>query len=293
MSKLSVVIPLDPTKKSANLKNLRGPEIEVIVVRGNNPSKNRNIGARKAKAPIIAFINAHTIVLNNWAKEIDCFFKEHPSVDIVGGPQLNDPNETAIARASGYALQSFFGAAAVRNRYGGKKLKLDASETDVTSANLALRKRVFKKVKFDETIYPGEDPKFISDSKAAGFKIAYSPKIKVYNQRRASLRALFKQIFNYGKVRPLKEKLSTTLRMPYFFAPSLFVIYLFSLLFYHSVIFSVPLFAYLVLNIIFSVGESAKNKDPICIVLIPLAFVTIHISYGLGFLWGLILKWKK
>ena len=300
MSKLSIVIPLGKKWEFSSVDSIKKQRvrIETIVQVGNNPSRNRNLGVGKAKGELVAFINGHTILADDWADRVIDFFKKNKSVDIVGGPQMTSSEERGIARVSGYALSSKFGTYKVANRYAGKELIGDADETMLTSANLICRKRVFKKVRFDESIYPGEDPKFISDAKKAGFKIAYSPEMRVWNKRRNSLGDLAKQVFNYGKTRPEKESLKETLKMPFFIIPSIFVLYLLAVVLIllasprfevHSLIFF-PLAIYVVMNLLVSIVISFTNKDYIGIILLPIIFLIIHLSYGIGFLISTIKK---
>ena len=316
MKKITVVIPLGKNRDFESSKSIEKHEKEVdfLVEKGLNPSRNRNKGIKKAKTEFIAFINGHTVLSNNWAKEVVKFFLNYPEIDIVGGPQLNYKEDNFFANTSGYALASIFGSAKISQRYGGKKLNLEADETQLTSANLICRKKVFKSVKFDENIYPGEDPKFISDSKKAGFKVAYSPKIVVYNRRRENILALIKQIFNYGIVRPKKESLLETAKRPFFLVPSIFLIYLAFLAAYmlSSQIITggginisgvdlkilnfwllSPLLLYLILNLSFSLANAIKKKSAPAFFILPFIYLAIHISYGAGFLVSLANKMFK
>jgi len=292
--KITLVIPAKQGAKLSVLETINKSDFEIIVETGNNTSRNRNNGIKKAKTEIVAFTNAHTVLNFDWLIQVEKFFKKHPEIDIVGGPQLNYSNEKFFARSSGYALSSLFGASVMSKRYSQGKLSLNADETVVTSANLICRKKVFKRVKFDENIYPGEDPKFISDAKAAGFKIAYTPEIIVYNLRRNSFSELFKQIFNYGRVRPKKENFLETIKRPYFICPTLFLIYLLILptLSLISKYFLIPGLIYVILSLVFSVYESILNKEFKSVFILPFIFLTIHLSYGLGFLIGLMEKYK-
>lgn len=289
MKSISIVIPLAPSKDleySDSIKNQAG--VKVIIEKGNNPSQNRNKGIKKSRSPFVAFINAHTSLAPDWAQQVRSFFEKHKSIDIVGGPQATSESEKGLAKTSGYALESAFGAAAVAKRYAGKEIILDASESQLTSANLICRKQVFKKVMFDENIYPGEDPKFISDAKKAGFRVAFSPNIKVFNKRRSSVLELARQIFSYGQTRPQKEPIYETLKRPYFIVPSLFLVYLALLptLSYMHIYFTLPLIAYIVLSILFSLYQSIKKSDIKAVFVLPFIFFIIHISYGVGFIYG-------
>ena len=295
MRNISIVIPLAPNLKINPCKEINiSKEIPVFIIKGKNPSKNRNEGFKKAKTKFIAFINGHTILSQGWERQVEKFFSEHPELDIVGGPQLNYEKDTFFAKTSGYALSSIFGAAAARARYKPGKLNLNAGETEITSANLICKREVFDKVKFDENLYPGEDPKFISDAKKAGFKIAYSPDIIVYNKRRENLKELAKQIFNYGRMRPKIGNLKETLKNPFFIIPSLFSIYLAVILalFLFSAkinwLFYAPLILYALISIFSSFFVSLKNNDMKSFFLLLLIYLTIHLSYGLGLIYGTI-----
>lgn len=298
--KFSIVIPVAPERNAEileSLKNLDYPkkEFHVIVIKGKNPSENRNKGAKKAKGEIIGFLDDDGILEKDFLKNVEGFFKKYPWIDIVGGPQLTPKNEKGFAKISGYALASKFGASGTANRYKKGELTLNADEKLITSANLFVKKQVMEKIKFDMKLFPGEDPKFIEDARKTGFKVAYSPDFVIYHRRRPTIGKLMKQIFNYGKVRPLKERFIKTLKKPIFLIPSLFVIYLiissvFLMLNIYPYIFIIPLIIYLILNLLFSIFESIKNKDLKAVFILPLIFSIIHISYGTGMIYGWIKK---
>ncbi|HRZ85762.1 MAG TPA: glycosyltransferase [Candidatus Paceibacterota bacterium] len=299
--KISIIIPLAVGKKLdySNKNN----NLKIIIKEGDNPSKNRNSGVKETKTELIAFTNGHTYIPDNWYENVTNFFRENPQVDIVGGPQLTPKNSSLFERASGYALGSIFGAGGVKSRYSGKKLFLNADETMLTSANLVCKKKVFEKIKFDESLYPGEDPKFINDAKKEGFIVAYSPNIVVHNKRRTTIDELSKQIFGYGKTRPEKENFFETLKKPFFIIPSLFLFYLIILLIYITykllnnqtvnLFFVLPLIIYVLLNLIFSLVNSIKNKDFLAIFLLPEIYFVIHVSYGLGFITSTLKKQRR
>jgi hypothetical protein len=303
--KITIVVPLD-LKSKINIGkdlNINEKKIETIIVRGKNPSENRNSGIKIAHGKLIGFINGHTRLTDNWAEEVEKFLLNYPEIDIVGGPQLTNKEGSLFERSSGYALSSYFGAGEVNLRYKQSKINLDADETILTSANLICKKKVFNKINFDEKFYPGEDPKFISDAKKEGFKVAYSPDILVYNERRKSFKELAKQIFNYGKMRPIKESINETLKKPYFLAPTLFLLYLIFLLIYSdyeiiminkiNMLFFLPLLIYIILAIVFSIKNGLVNKDVLSMFIMPFIYLTIHLSYGLGFLVSSITKYIR
>ena len=286
--KFSIIIALAPHRKCEilqSLKNLDYPKnkYEIIIKKGLNPSINRNEGIKKAKGEILVFLDDDGIVNKNLLKNAETFFNKYPKIDIVGGPQLTPKDDPLFAKICGYAFSSFFGTFSMSKRYKKSKINLNADETSLTSAICFIKKKVFNKIKaFDPKLFPGEDPEFFTRAKKNNFKVAYSPDIIIYHKRRSTIYSFIKQIFYYGKVRLKISKKITLI----FFLPSLFVVYLISLLFLPS-IFLIPLYFYILLDILFSLYLSIKNLNPIALILLLFIFPIIHISYGIGLIYSL------
>jgi len=311
--RFTIVIAVAPERDAEiidSIKKLDYPKnrFHVVIVEGRNPSENRNKGALRALGDYIIFLDDDAKIKEDYLKNVDRFFSRHSDIDIVGGPQLTPEDDKGFAKVSGYALSSYFGAWKISQRYSCNEENCDVDETVLTSANLICHRDVMKKVKFDHKLFPGEDPKFISDAKKLGFKVAYNPEIIIYHRRRASVKALAKQVFNYGKVRPQKESFTETLKMPFFLVPSAFLIYLVLLI--GSILINpsltgnivgvsvnklgfwwfVPLIFYIILVLLFSIYDSFKNNDlKSFLFLIPI-YPMIHLSYGYGMIYG---YWKK
>lgn len=314
----SIVIALAPERQAEvlnSIKYLNYPKnkYEVIVEKGINPSDNRNNGSKKANGDFIAFIDDDALVDKNLLKNAEAFFEKYKDIAIVGGTQLTPKDDRGFSVISGYALSCKFGAWKMSNRYSGDKEILDADETMLTSANMFVKRKVMKKIKFNPMLFPGEDPDFIARAKKLGFNVAYSPNLVVYHRRRSTFSSLIKQIYKYGKTRPKKEKLKETLKMPFFIIPSLFLIYLvFLIIFFSStkiitgsvignssinqnisLLFFLPLILYLILNLSFSLFHSLINKNIKVFFILPLVYLSIHLSYGAGFLISSLKKLGK
>ncbi len=294
---LSVVIPVGPHRTLDVLESLKQQtqKVEIIIEQGPNPSQNRNRGVAKAHADIIAFVDSHSILPPQWARTLLSFFRTHPSIDIVGGPQLTPPDQGVFATLSGYALSSPFGAASMSARYSPLSFTLHADERSLTSANLACRKHVFSTTLFDESLYPGEDPKFITDAKKAQYSIAYFPDLFIYHKRRSTLFAFARQIFNYGFVRPFTQPFFQIIKQPLFLIPSLFVLYIILLipLTYLYFLFITPFFLYIALTLVFSFYLGMKHNDILAFFMLPFIFFSIHFSYGIGFILGTVTRFTR
>lgn len=289
----SVIVPVAPGREPLVLESLRrldggDTRREVLTQAGPNPSRNRNQRVRVARADVLAFTDDDCRVAPDWLTSAAAFFRAHPDYDVVGGPQLNTGDEGVLGRASGYALGSWFGTYRQCRRYRCAPLDLAATQCDLTSANLFVTRRAFDTWgPFDERLWPNEETALLRRIEAGGGRIAYDPSILVFHKRRASLRALARQCFGYGRGRARQASLEGE-RMPGVsqMVPSVFLLYLLllPLLASLSTAALVPLAGYLVVSLLISISTAAVEADPAAAALMPLTFLVIHAAYPAGFL---------
>ncbi|MBI4095848.1 MAG: glycosyltransferase, partial [DPANN group archaeon] len=246
----------------------------------------------------VIFFDNDSVAQQNYLKTLFKFLADHPEIDIVGGPQTNSAEGSFFARAGGATLTSFFGTFTMSSRYKKTKLNLGADEFSLTTANVAIRKKIFGKIApFNTNIYPGEDPELFARAKNSGFKIAFDPEIAVTHGRRPTLKAFCKMFFVYGRTRVIKEQATPT---PFpksllFALPSLFLISLFALplLSYFTKLFLLPFAVYILAAVSFSVEAAIYNRVPLAFLILPFLFICVHVCYGAGYLVGLTKKKQK
>lgn len=294
----SLIIPVAPDRKievKESIASLDYPkeEVEVIIEEGKNPSRNRNRAIKRSKGDIVLLLDDEVHFNKNLLKKADEFFKNYTTYDILGGPQLTPETDGFFGKLSGRALASWFGTFKVSNRYREGTINFDATEFDITSANCFIKRKVFEKIGyFHPFLYPAEEREFFSRAQNGGFKIAKSSEMAVYHKRRSNLLAFAKQIFGYGITRPqkeiiAKEKLYIELE---FILVALFSVYVTTLplLYILWKPFIVPFLGYLLFIVLGAVLESIKNKNLSGLFILPILFLTIHYSYGLGLLRGFV-----
>jgi GT2 family glycosyltransferase len=296
--RFSIIIPLGEKRSAEVLKYIeklkyRKDRFEVLIERGKNPSANRNKAIKKAKGEYLVFLNGHSILKPDFLKQIDNFLKKYERVDIVGGPQLTYKTGKFFEKLSGIVLTSGFGAFKVKNRYVAKnkdKILFNVNENFLTSANLCVKKDVFKKIGyFNEKLWPGEDPEFIFRARKNRLNTAYNPNMVVFHRRRPNFPLFCKQMFKYGVTRPRKNKISKNTPI-IFLIPMLFAIYFMfiPMLSVITTLFILPFIAYVILALLFSISDSVRGKTLIGLFVLPFLYLFLHLSYGLGMLVGYI-----
>jgi len=289
----SIIIPVAPNRNTEVLESLKvvdypSNKYEIIIEKGINPSENRDSGITKAKYENLIFLDDDAFIEKDFLNNIKNFFDKYPDVDIVGGIQLTPHSDSFFSKIAGIALSSFFGAYKMKNRYAGTKVNLNASEKDLTSAICVIKKHVFNKISdFNPKYFPGEDPDLFIRAKKNNLKLASDPNIKIYHKRRPNFSSFFKQIYSYGHARP---RISNNALISVFVMPSLFIVYLvlLPLLITINKLFIFPIAIYGASSVLFAAYDSIKHKNLKAFFLLPFLYLTMHISYGLGFLNGLI-----
>jgi glycosyltransferase involved in cell wall biosynthesis len=247
-----------------------------------------NIGLRHARGEVIIRVDGHCEIAPNYVRRCVEVLQE-TGADNVGGVCIT-VGETSVARAIGLAQSSLFGVGNVAFRVGRS-----TPECVDTVPFGAYRREVFERIGgFDEELMRNQDDEFNFRLTQAGGKIWLDPSIRSTYHSRATLRGLWRQYFQYGlyKVRVMQKRRG----IPSWrhLVPGAFVLGLCG-----SVLLALvtrqPLWAlgvagpYAVANGVASLWTA--RRDPRALPFLPLAFATLHLAYGLGFLWGLW-RWR-
>jgi len=268
-------------------------KIKVIETDSVKPSVKRNIGIKKAQGEILAFIDSDAYAVKDWLKIALPYFKKE-EVGGVGGPNLTPSDSSTGQKVSGYIFASAVATGAFALRYQMRyKFRQGLPVKEMPSCNLIVRKEAALKINgFDETLLTGEDAKFCFNiRKKLDKRILYVPQAVVYHQRRHLWKPHLKQVWNYGRDKAWVIKEDFSLDKFYYFIPFSFVLFLF----FGAIIslfssLAAKIFLFLIsiyLLIILATSLMANFK------LSPLIFIGIiltHLSYGLGFFYGLVKK---
>ena len=250
-----------------------------------------NIGVQHAKGEIIMIMSAHSTYEENYISKCVKFLGEY-NADNVGGILITVPgDDTLIAKSIVLSLSNPFGVGNSHFRIGGVK---EPKWSD-TAAFGCYKREVFERIGlYNENLARSSDMDFNVRLKNAGGKILLVPDIVAYYHARPNFKAFCKHNLSNGfwATYPLKfVNMSFSLRhyIPFIFVSSLIgsaVLSVFSPIFLWLFLFIFG--SYALANAYFSVKIAAKEKDFRYLFAMPLIFATLHISYSLGSLWGLL-----
>ena len=263
------------------------PDLRVRVVTNTNRQipTGLNLAIREAKNDIIIRMDAHSLPREDYVSSCvrDLLAKKG---DNVGGRwEIIPGDETWVARGIAAAAAHPLGVGNVRYRISG-----EAGPVDTVPFGSYFRELFDRIGLFDETLLTNEDYELNTRIRMKGGTVWFNPEIVCQYYSRATLKALASQYWRYGywKARMIKRYPASI--KPRQLLPPLFVLGLLLLL-VTGLIFS-PLLAglpavfllYLCIITVASFPEMKKRKDASLIAGMPLAIMTMHFSWGSGFI---------
>lgn len=258
------------------------------------PTVKRNMGAAASDADIIAFIDADAWPDFNWLKNVVPYFQDE-TVAAVGGPAVTPANEPRRKQVSGMIYSASMVSGSSTYRYTSHAFR---EVDDYPTCNLLVRRSDFESVGgFMEEFWPGEDTVLcLKLTRDLGKKILYVPNVTVNHHRKAIFLPHLKQVYSYAMHRGFfAKKFPETSRRFQYFVPSLFVLALVAGL-VASVFNQVTLYVYLLvlgLYLLLAAFSSVKSLDILTNLLVFPGIIVTHITYGVGFLRGLLSRRMK
>ncbi len=263
----------------------KNSNVQLLVNEKQTTPYALNLGIEHAKGEFVMILGAHSMISDTYLSQILQVFDQNPDVKCVGGV-LENYYENRVSEVIGKAMSSAFGVGNAHFRTGNKSGVVD------TVAFGTYKKEVFEKIgAFDTDLARNQDDEFNYRMFSNDLKMYLETKIIAKYFVRASFKKLFKQYFQYGFWKVFvnkKHKTVTTFRQ---LVPLLFVMFLFVsailAIFSPITLFGslIIIVLYFFLALFFASKQSSSIKDTF---LIAYSFLILHLSYGYGYLWGLI-----
>jgi glycosyltransferase involved in cell wall biosynthesis len=251
-----------------------------------------NVAIARSKGEVIIRVDGHCEIANDYVSRCVQSLAE-TEADGVGGP-IETLGDSEISQAIATAMSSPFGVGNSAFRTVNDREMV----VDTVAFPAYTRRAVQLAGPFDEELVRNQDDEYNFRLRELGGRIMLSPKIKSRYYSRGTLRSLWKQYIQYGfwKVRVMqKHPRQMSLRQ---FIPPAFVSALLSSMLLASfstagrLLLLLVCGSYIGANLIASMLTVRKHNWR-HVTLLPIVFATLHLSYGTGFLVGLIRFWNR
>lgn len=268
------------------------PRVRVFDNPGRIVPTGLNLLIPRARGEVLIRVDGHCLIAPDYISKCVAHLAKG-EVDGVGGP-MHSVGEDQVSQTIALAMSSKFGV-------GGSAFRTETGETKLvdTVPFPAYTRAIIERVGlYDEALVRDQDDEYNYRIRKHGGKILLAADVRSTYYSRGSLGKLWRQYFQYGfyKVRVL-QKHPRQMR-PRQFVPPAFVLALLlgivlSLAFPWGWIALLGLAGgYLLANLLASLLTAARAGWH-HFWLLPPAFATLHISYGLGFLAGLVKFWNR
>jgi succinoglycan biosynthesis protein ExoA len=244
-----------------------------------------NLGIDQATGDVIGIVSGHAELAPDYVASAVAAL-ERTGADMVGGP-ARAISAGAVGEAVALAITTPFGVGGARFRYTTRQEAVDTVYMGLC------RREVYQRLRFDEEMVSDEDDELSYRLLDDGGVIICDPRIRSAYRNRATIQGLWRQYFQYGywKVRVM-EKHPRQVR-PRHLIPATYVTAMLasaslspvSRLARRGLLGVVA--AYWSTNLVASLVVALRARSPRVAPILPVAFATVHLGYGLGVIAGL------
>jgi cellulose synthase/poly-beta-1,6-N-acetylglucosamine synthase-like glycosyltransferase len=259
----------------------------------NNPKRITacalNLGIRHSRGGLIIWMSAHNEYEKEYITKCVRYLNEYDA-DAVGGIIEPVPRrDNLFGRAVCIALSHPFGVGNSSHKTGVNK-----PQWADTAFGTCYKREVFEKIgSFNENLVRGQDMEFALRLKRAGLRNLLVPEIKSYYHARSDLNSLWRHYWKNGVWAILPFLYSEG--MPVSWRHLVPLVFVSSLVIFGSLGLIEALFwwvflgiavIYATANLTASSRIAWRERNFKYLVVLPLVFVVLHVSYGLGSIWG-------
>ena len=278
---IEVILAVGPSQDATLqiAQALQAKDSRVVVV--DNPTGRTAAGLNRAiaasKYSIIVRVDGHSQLPNNYCELAFSLLSQTGAVN-VGGVMAAE-GITLFQRSVARAMRSPLGVGASRFHTGG-----GAGESDTVYLGCFRKEAILEVGGFDERFTRAQDWELNFRLREKGGLIYFDPRLTVTYRPRSTVKALAKQYFEYGRWRRVvSRKHQGTINYRYLAPPFTVAATTLSLLLgaIASPLFLIPALVYsvFILGASLIIGKSAGE-----VLCLPTILLTMHISWGLGFL---------
>ena len=279
--KIEVILAIGPSQDRTLeiAQELHKKDSRVVIV--DNPTGRTaaglNLAIASSQYSIIVRVDGHANIPNNYCNLVSEILENTGAVN-VGGVMAAE-GRSLFERSVARAMRSPLGVGASRFHTGG-----GAGEVDTVYLGAFRKEALLAVGGFDERFTRAQDWELNFRLRQAGGIVYFDPRLVVTYRPRSTIKALAKQYFEYGRWRRVvSRRHKGTINYRYLAPPFTVIATTLSLILglLISPVLFIPALTYAVFILIAS-GVIGKSMGEI--LCLPTILLTMHISWGLGFL---------
>lgn len=189
------VIIVDSGSMDGTLEIARNHPTKVYHIKPEDfgHGKTRNLAASLANGNYLVFLTQDAVpATDRWLSNLIRNFDDSKVTGVYG---------KQIPKKGTNPMECFF----LSSRYSSDKVvkssvqgKVDMDAIFFSNANSAIRKEIWEKYPFDDSLIMGEDQEWAKKVLLAGHEIVYDPEAAVYHSHNYSLKTVFQRYFDSG-----------------------------------------------------------------------------------------------
>ena len=279
--KIEVILAVAPsddrTLEIAQRLHMNDPRVVIVENPSGRTAAGLNLAIAASQYSIIVRVDGHANIPNNYCELVSEVLETTGAVNVGGVMAAEGKSlfEKSVARA----MRSPLGVGASRFHTGGS-----AGEVDTVYLGAFRKEALLAAGGFDERFTRAQDWELNFRLRQAGGVVYFDPRLVVTYRPRSTVKALAKQYFEYGRWRRVvSRRHQGTINYRYLAPPFTVAATLLSLIlgWLVSPFLFIPALVYAVFILIASVVIGKSMGEFLCL---PTILLTMHISWGLGFI---------
>lgn len=281
----------DRTRLKVAVFQEANPDLKIKIV--DNPKRiipaALNSGLRAAQGEIVIRLDGHSMPYPDYVEQCVADLQSGRGDNVGGVWEIRPGNETWMAKSIAVAAAHPMGVGDARYR-----LASQAGAVDTVPFG-CFKRQLFEQIgEFDETLLTNEDYEFNCRIRKQGGTIWLDPAIRSVYFARSGLGELAQQYWRYGfwkykMLRRYPETLRWRQAMPPLFVLGVTGLGLMAIFWWYALILLIAvLLIYFLCLWLGSLQPAFGHKDFRLSLGVPLAIVSMHFSWGAGFLWSLV-----
>jgi len=274
---LAVAPSVDKTLEIAQRLQLRDQRVVIVENPTGKTAVGLNLAIAASQYSIIVRVDGHANIPNNYCQLVSGILESTGAVN-VGGIMAAE-GKTLFERSVARAMRSPLGVGSARFHTGGV-----AGEVETVYLGAFRKEALLAIGGFDERFTRAQDWELNFRLRQAGGIVYFDPRLVVVYRPRSTVKALARQYYEYGRWRRVvSRRHQGTINYRYLAPPFTVAATTLSLLFglLVSPVLLIPALIYAVFILLASASIGKSVGEILCL---PTILLTMHISWGFGFL---------